>query len=96
LVLISDLFEGGSSAVLHERVAALTRVGVTVVVLLALNDDGAPSYDHSQAMAFAELGVASFACTPYRFGELMAAALEGRELGRWANEHGLHTAAPVR
>lgn len=95
LVLVSDLFEGGNESLLHRRVAELRRAGVTVVVLLALADDGAPSYDHGQARALAELGVASLACSPGAFPELIAAALEGRHIGRWADEHGLHTAVPV-
>lgn len=93
LVLVSDLFEGGNSALLHDRIAALQQAGVCVVVLLALSDEGAPAYDHGQAAAFAALGVPSFACTPDAFPDLLAAALEGRDVGRWANEHGLHTAA---
>jgi Mg-chelatase subunit ChlD len=94
LVLVSDLFEGGNTALLHDRVAALSQAGVTVVVLLALSDEGAPAYDHTQAAIFAELGVPSLACTPEAFPELLAAALERRDVGRWANEHGLHTAVP--
>lgn len=96
LILVSDLFEGGNAALLHDRIAALAQAGVCVVVLLALSDEGAPAYDHAQAAALAEMGVPSFACTPDAFPELLAAALEGRDVGRWANEHGLHTAvAPV-
>ena len=97
LVLVSDLFEGGNSALLHDRIAMLQQAGVCVVVLLALSDEGAPAHDHAQAAAFAALGVPSFACTPDAFPDLLAAALEGRDVGRWANEHGLHTAAvPTR
>ena len=92
LVLVSDLFEGGNASLLHQRIAALHQAGVCVVVLLALSDEGAPTYDHTQAAAFAALGVPSFACTPDAFPDLLAAALEGRDVGRWANEHGLHTA----
>ena len=95
LLLVSDLYEGGNAALLHDRVATLRRGGVCVVVLLALSDEGAPAYDHAQAAALAELGVPSFACTPDAFPDLLAAALEGRDVGRWANEHGLHTAAPA-
>src|SRR6185436_19550909 len=94
LVLVSDLFEGANPTVLHQRVAALTRAGVTVLVLLALSDEGAPAYDHSQAAVFAELGGPSLACTPDAFPDLLAAALEHRDIGRWANEHGMHTAVP--
>ncbi|MFZ4719304.1 MAG: VWA domain-containing protein [Ilumatobacteraceae bacterium] len=95
LVLVSDLYEGGNPGLLHERVAVLRQSGVTVLVLLALSDEGAPAYDHHEAAALAELGVPSLACTPDVFPDLLAAALEGRHLGRWANDHGLHTATPV-
>ena len=91
LVLVTDLFEGGNDALLHDRIAALCQSGVTVVVLLALSDEGAPAYDHVRAAELAELGVPSLACTPDAFPDLLAVALEGRDVGRWANEHGLHT-----
>jgi hypothetical protein len=92
VVLVTDLFEGGNAALLHDRVAAMVQAGVTVLVLLALSDEGAPAYDHHQAAELAALGVPSMACTPDAFPDLLAAALEGRDLARWANEHGLHTA----
>jgi hypothetical protein len=38
--------------------------GVLVIALLALNDDGAPAYDHEVAAALAALGCRAFACTP--------------------------------
>ena len=53
LLLISDLFEGGDAGLMRARVAALVRSGVTVVVLLALSDEGAPVSDQHHA---AELG----------------------------------------
>jgi Mg-chelatase subunit ChlD len=80
LVLISDLYEGGKRAEMQNRVAALTAAGVQVVVLLALSDDGAPGYDHDNAAALAALGVPAFACTPDAFPEVMAAAIERRDL----------------
>jgi Mg-chelatase subunit ChlD len=95
LVLVSDLFEGGLAGELETRVAALVRTGVTCVVLLALSDEGAPAYDHGRAAALAALGVPSFACTPDAFPELLAAAMERRDLGRWAGERGFVTAAPT-
>lgn len=52
----------------------MTARGIQVVVLLALSDDGAPSYDREHAAALAELGVPSFACTPDVFPDLLAAA----------------------
>ncbi|MEU7825472.1 VWA domain-containing protein [Catellatospora sp. NPDC049133] len=79
-ILISDLYEGGVRAEMLRRVAAMTAAGVQVIVLLALSDEGQPSYDHSNAAALAAMGVPSFACTPDAFPELMAAAIERRDL----------------
>jgi Mg-chelatase subunit ChlD len=94
VVLISDLFDGGRRHELLARVAALTRSGVTCVVLLALSDEGAPAYDREVAAELAALGVRAFACTPDVFPDLLAAALEHADVAGWAAEHGFVTAAP--
>ncbi len=86
-VLLSDLFEGGVADELVARLASMARSGVTCVALLALSESGAPSYDHELAGRLAALGIPAFACTPELFPELMAAAIERRDLGRWAAEH---------
>jgi len=87
LVLISDLVEGGSRVDMLRRAAELVAAGVTVVALLALSDDGAPAYDHDNAGALAALGIPAFACTPDLFPELMAAAIERRDVPAWAAAH---------
>jgi hypothetical protein len=79
-VLISDLYEGGVREEMLRRVASMTAAGVQVIVLLALSDEGRPAYDHDNAAALAALGVPAFACTPDAFPELMAAAIERRDL----------------
>jgi Mg-chelatase subunit ChlD len=84
LILISDLYEGGNATEMLKRAAALVASGVQMIVLLALNDEGAPSYDHRVAATFAELGIASFACTPDLFPDLMAAAINREDLNQWA------------
>ncbi len=89
LVLISDLYEGGNREDMLKRAAALVASGVQMVALLALNDDGAPSYDHTVAAAFASMGVPSFACTPDLFPELMAAAISKLDIGQWAATRGI-------
>lgn len=89
MVLISDLYEGGSRIDMLKRAAALRRSGVTVVALLALSDEGAPSYDHENAAALAALDIPCFACTPERFPDLMAAAIQKRDLKTWAGENGI-------
>lgn len=86
-VLISDLHEGGIRDEMLQRVAAMTAAGVQVVVLLALSDEGAPSYDRENAAALAALGVPAFACTPDAFPDLMAAAIQGRPLTAWVEKH---------
>jgi Mg-chelatase subunit ChlD len=84
LVLISDLFEGGTPGQMLGRIAELVRSGVTVVALLALSDSGAPSYDHEHAAALSELGVPTFACTPDHFPEMLAVALSRGDVADWA------------
>ena len=85
LVLISDLYEGGKREEMLRRVGGLVAAGVQVVALLALSDEGAPSYDHENAAALAGLRVPTFACTPDAFPDLMAAAIERRDLRAFAD-----------
>lgn len=92
LVLISDLFEGGIADELVRRCRDVVESGVTMIALLALSDSGAPSYDAQHAAALSEVGVPAFACTPDLFPDLMAAAIERRDLTQWAASHGIVTA----
>lgn len=89
LVLITDLYEGGDAANMRKRAAELTAAGVQLIVLLALNDEGAPSYDHQHAQYFSTLGIPVFACTPDKFPGLMAAALSKQDIGLWAAKEDL-------
>lgn len=84
LVLITDLYEGGNELEMRKKMAELVASGVQLVVLLALNDDGAPSYDHNNAQYLSNLGVPVFACTPDKFPDLMAAALSKQDISLWA------------
>ncbi len=83
-VLISDLYEGGIEDEMLRRARELVDAGVTCVALLALSDSGAPSYDADHAAALSALGVPAFACTPDLFPDLMAAAIERRDITQWA------------
>jgi Mg-chelatase subunit ChlD len=89
LVLISDLYEGGNQEEMLKRTASLVASGVQMIALLALDDDGAPSYSTTVAEAYAALGIPCFACTPDLFPELMARALERQDLSLWAASRGL-------
>ncbi len=94
LVLISDLYEGGVEAKLLRRAAELVEAGVQFITLLALSDEGRPSYDEALAAKLATLGVPSFACTPDRFPALMAAAIRREDINAWAAREGLITTRP--
>lgn len=85
LILITDLYEGGNPANMRKRAAELVSAGVQLIVLLALNDEGAPSYDHENAQFLADLGVPVFACTPDKFPDMMAAALGKQDMQQWAS-----------
>jgi Mg-chelatase subunit ChlD len=88
-VLISDLYEGGNRAEMLKRAASLVGSGVQVVALLALDDSGAPSYDHANAAALTAMGIPCFACTPDLFPDLMAAAIQKQSLDQWASQAGI-------
>ena len=96
LVLVTDLYEGGDPAGLRRRAAELVAAGVQVICLLALSDTGAPAYDAANAAFLAELGVPAFACTPELFPDLMAAAIQRRDVGLWAARQGIVAAAAAR
>jgi Mg-chelatase subunit ChlD len=92
LVLISDLYEGGDRDEMLKRSATLVTAGVRMIALLALNDDGAPCYDHHVAATMAGFGIPSFACTPDLFPDLMAAAINRQDIGQWAATRDIVTA----
>ena len=88
-VLISDLIEGGNKTQLYQRVASIAGSGVNMITLLALDDRGGPCFDHDVAGNFTALGVPSFACTPDLFPDLMAHAIQRRDIGQWAATQGI-------
>ena len=81
LVLVTDLYEGGDPREMRKKFVSLVNSGVQLIVLPALNDDGAPSYDKNHAEFLANIGVPTFACTPDKFPDLMAAALSKQDIG---------------
>lgn len=87
LVLVTDLYEGGDERSMRKRMVDLVNSGVQLIVLLALNDDGAPFFDQRNAEFLASLGVPAFACTPDKFPDLMASALNKQDLTMWVSEN---------
>lgn len=89
-VLISDLLEGGPKEKLYQRVASIAASGTRMIALLALDDSGSPCFDHGVAAKFSALGVPSFACTPDLFPDLMANAIQRRDINQWAATQGIN------
>lgn len=85
-ILITDLFEGGNEAQLVRRMGEMTAAGVKAICLLALSDNGAPSYDETLARKLSALGVPCFACTPMRLPDLVEGALRGADLTKLATK----------
>ena len=84
MVLISDMYEGGEAGVMFERAQELVQSGVRLICLLALSDEGKPSYDARAAQKLTKLGAPCFACSPDMFPELMGVALSGGDCQAWA------------
>lgn len=87
LVLVTDLYEGGDPREMRKKFVSLVNSGVQLIVLPALNDDGAPSYDKNHAEFLANIGVPTFACTPDKFPDLMAAVLSKQDIGMWVSQN---------
>jgi Mg-chelatase subunit ChlD len=91
LVLITDLYEGGNAQEMLRRAAELVSSGVQVICLLALSDNGTPSFDQHNAAMLAGLGVPCFSCTPDLFPDMMAAAIQRQDLNQWAARNDIVT-----
>lgn len=89
LVLISDLEEGGNESEMLRRAKEMVVAGIQVICLLALDNDGAPYYSKSNAQKLNEMGIPVFACTPDKFPELMAAAINRKDIKDWVGDQGM-------
>lgn len=89
LILISDLYEGGNKQALLHSAQRIIEGGTNLITLLALSDEGAPASDKKIAAQFTALGSPTFACTPDLFPDLMATALERRDLHQFASANNL-------
>jgi Mg-chelatase subunit ChlD len=77
LVLISDLYEGGSETRLVHLVRGLAEQGTKVLCLAALDEDADPAYDRDMGQRLVDAGAAVGAMTP---GQL--AAFVAEQVGR--------------
>lgn len=79
-VLVSDLYEGGDSSLMFNVAIKMLERKIKIIVLLALTHDGAGSYNRANAQKFSSLNIPVFACSPDKFAEIMATAINGKEL----------------
>lgn len=77
IFLISDLFEGGSEAIMLTQLRELRQAGCRILSLLTLSSEGNPSYDLRNARLLQQMDIPAFACSPDQFPEVMARALQG-------------------
>lgn len=91
LILITDLYEGGRSEDMLAQCQAIQNSGTQLITLLALSDGGKPTYHHENASSLAGMGVPCFGCTPDKFPELMAAAINKQDIHHWAAKQGFVT-----
>lgn len=92
MVLITDLYEGGNVQEMKKKFIDIVESGVQLIVLLSLNDNGSPGYDHANAEFIASLGVPVFACTPDLFPDLMANAIQKQDISQWAGKNDIPVA----
>ena len=95
-ILISDLYEGAGEKEMLRLSAQIIASGAQFIVLTALDDKGSPSFNRECAAKYAAMGVATFACTPDKFPDLMAAAINRRNIGEWAAANEIVTASPTK
>src|SRR5215471_195943 len=84
LILVSDLYEGALSEQMLSRLQGFVNSGVHVIVLLALSDQGRPSYDARNASAVAAMACPVCVCNRDQFPGLMATALKREDIAAWA------------
>jgi hypothetical protein len=86
-ILLADLYDTSPNEnKFVAKMEGLMESGIKAVTLLAISDQGKPSYNEKLAEKLAKLGMPSFACVPDRLPDLLAAVLKGKDLKVFARE----------
>ncbi|MBM80132.1 MAG: hypothetical protein CMJ78_06000 [Planctomycetaceae bacterium] len=86
-ILIADLYDTSPNEKRFVRkMEHLLESGIRAVTLLAISDQGQPSYNENLAQKLSKLGMPCFGCVPDRLPELLAAVLKGNDLTKFASE----------
>jgi hypothetical protein len=79
-ILITDLYEGGNTELLLNKLVELVESKVKTLCLLALTDDGKASYHHDMAKQVAKLGIYTFGCTPKKLITVIERIMKGQTI----------------
>jgi len=80
-ILLADLYDTSPNQKRFERqMEHLLAGGLKAVCLLAISDQGHPSYNENLANKLAKLGMPCFACVPDRLPDMLEAVLRGHDL----------------
>jgi hypothetical protein len=84
-ILLADLYDTSPNENRFvKRMEFLLESGVKAVTLLAISDQGQPSFNQNLAEKLSKLGMPCFGCTPDRLPDLLAAVLKGNDLRQFA------------
>jgi hypothetical protein len=84
-ILLADLHDTSpNTSRFLKKIEFLLESGVKAVGLLAISDQGQPSYNADLAEKLSKLGMACFGCTPDHLPDLLAAVLKGQDLQKFA------------
>jgi hypothetical protein len=84
-ILLADLHDTSpNESRFVKKMEYLLESGIKAVTLLAITDQGQPSFNESLANKLAKLGMPCFACIPDRLPDLLAALLKGKNLSEFA------------
>jgi hypothetical protein len=92
-VLLADLHDTSpNTRRFVKKMEFLLESGVKAIGLLAISDQGQPSYNKNLAETLANMGMPCFGCAPDRLPELLAGVLRGTDLKVIASKLGVASA----
>jgi len=92
-VLLADLYDTSPNTKRFiKKMEFLLESGVKAIGLLAISDQGKPSFNEPLAETLAKMGMPCFGCTPDRLPELIAGVIRGTDLKLLAGK--LEAASP--
>lgn len=85
-ILLADLHDTSpNESRFVQKMEQLLGNGIKAVTLLAISDQGKPSYNHDLAKKLTNLGMPCFGCSPDRLPDLLAAVLKGQNLATFSS-----------